>query len=275
MIKSMTGYGHAQINHPALGRVSLEIRSLNHRFLEIVFNLPARFNYLEDKLRKEIEKKTRRGRLLVNLNIPKPNHEKVTINKDLLKEYLHSLHNLSKELALKDKVGLEMLLRLPGVLSLAETEEFSQRAWHSLRELLKTALSRLEVSRKKGGKALYQDLKTRIEGLVERLKTIKKRAHCVIAQKASQIENIEERMGFLKNVDIAEELTLLKFHLNNFKPKLNKSQAVGKELDFIAQEIQREINTLAAKSFDVRILGGAVEMKSQIEKVREQLQNVE
>jgi uncharacterized protein (TIGR00255 family) len=140
---------------------------------------------------------------------------------------------------------------------------------------LQAALKRLDASRKKAGMALSVELSQRLEMSRDRLQTINKRAVLVISKKAAGIENLEERVSFLKTVDITEELTLLKFHISNFKSKLKKSYPVGKELDFITQEMQREINTLAAKSFDSQVLADAVEIKSQIEKIREQLQNVE
>lgn len=275
MIKSMTGFGSAETISSALGKASLELRSHNHRFLEIVFNLPYSFSYLEDSFREEISRKIKRGRVIVSLNITRPAYEKIAINNGAIKNYLQALNRLRRQLYLKDEVTLDMLLRLPGAVSIGQIQKVDKRAQRQLKDLLQTALGRLYASRKKAGEVLYRDLKSRSEGLKQQLVAILNRAKSVIAQKASRIDNLEERTGFLKNADITEELTLLKFHLNNFRASLNKSIPVGKELDFIAQEMQREGNTLAAKSFDAQILAGVIEIKTQIEKMREQLQNVE
>ncbi len=275
MIKSMTGFGNSQIIDNLLGKLSLEIRSLNHRFLEMAFNLPSGFSYLEDNLREEISKKIKRGRILVSLAIEKRSYEKIAINRGAIKNYHSLLNKIKKQLALKEGLKLDILLGLPGVVSLREIPLSQIRVKSKIKELLKAALKRLDTNRKMAGRVLGDDLKRRNKRLKQRLDAIRKRFRVIIGQRAARIENIEERASFIKTADITEELTLLKFYLDSFKAKLNKSYPVGKELDFLAQEMQREINTLTAKSFDVRIIKDAIEMRSQIEKIREQLQNVE
>jgi uncharacterized protein (TIGR00255 family) len=275
MIKSMTGFGSAQMRSSFLGKIQLEIRSLNHRFLEIVFNLPEGFAYLEEEMKQILARKIKRGRVVVNLNITKRPCEKAILHTHLIQEYYRALKKLKQQLSIKEEIGLAVLLGLPGILTLGETKRVGNKVSFALRELLAEALGHLEKHRQKAGAALYRELTSRIGRLKICLARIKRAARRAVKAKAALIESSEERGGFLKNTDISEELTLLEFHLGNFQNRMRQSQPVGKELDFIAQELQREVNTLAAKSFAVRVIADAVEMKSQIEKVREQLQNVE
>lgn len=274
-MKSMTGYASVQTNDPLLGRTSLDIRSINHRFLEIICNLSHGLSYLEEEIRKEISKKIKRGRVIVTFNFSGRPYDKVVINKAAIKNYHKNLERLRKEFALEDNITLDMLMRLPGVVMIEEEKSAVPQAQAKLKELLKSALSRLDASRAKAGKALCRDLRTRNFKQKQALAAIKKRAAVVIKRRAAKIENVDEKSSFLKSSDIAEELTLLEFHLNNFRSKLNKSIPIGKELDFISQETQREINTLSAKSFDPKVVERAIELKTQNEKIREQLQNVE
>jgi uncharacterized protein (TIGR00255 family) len=275
MVKSMTGFGSAGAVDSKIGKINLEIKSFNHRFLEIVLNLPAGFMFMEDKLKKEIARKVKRGRIVASFSFSNQSGLPTAINKDVIKGYFHKLEKLRKELLIRDQLNLDVLLRLPGTLSLQTKHKTSQRVQALLRQLLLTAVNRLELDRRKAGRAIYHDLRKRSAELMSRLSSVRIRARKVISAKASSLSSLEEKVAFLKSVDISEELTLLKFHINNFYLNLNKRVPVGKKLDFIAQEMQREVNTLAAKSFDAKVLGHAIEMKTQIEKVREQLQNVE
>jgi uncharacterized protein (TIGR00255 family) len=274
MVKSMTGFGSAGAVDAKIGKINLEIKSFNHRFLEIVLNLPAGFMSMEDKLKKEIARKVKRGRIVASFSFSNQSGPPTAINKDVIRGYFHKLEKLRKELLIRDKLNLDALLRLPGTLSL-QTKHKTSQSQALLRQLLLTAVNRLELDRRKAGRAIYHDLRKRSAELISRLSSVRIRARKVISAKASSLSSPEEKVAFLKSVDISEELTLLKFHINNFYLNLNKRVPIGKKLDFIAQEMQREVNTLAAKSFDAKVLGHAIEMKTQIEKVREQLQNVE
>lgn len=271
----MTGFGSSESNIPGLGKTSFEVRSVNHRFLEVICHLPEGFSYLEERIKKEIEKKIKRGRVVCLLNIITKPQEKVLINRALLKEYFLNLNRLKRQLDIKEPLALDTLIHLPGVLSLTELRNHKNRIWSKLRVVIRVALLNLVRTRLKEGQALYLDLKKRNEGLRDTLEIIKKRFKKVIKEKISQILTAEEKVSFLKSADITEEMVRMKFHINNFKKKLKKSYPVGKELDFIAQELSREANTMGAKSIDAIISNNVVGMKSQIEKIREQLQNVE
>jgi len=275
MLRSMTGFGGSQKNIGGLGKASVEIRSANHKFLEIVLHLPEGFLSLEDMVRKAIETKIKRGRLICVVTLTNGRRSSVLINKNLVRTYMVSVASLKKELRIKEGLGLNDLLRLPGVLSLVEQRLPAERVWPQLTPLINAAIENLVSARQKEGRGLYIYLKKRAQALQANTAQVKVRFQKAIRARVAKIQGNDERSGFLKETDISEELQRLVFHIRNFKDKIAKSGAVGKELDFIAQEMQREANTIAAKSFDTSISNRVIQIKSQIEKIREQTQNVE
>lgn len=275
MISSMTGFGSQEAEIDSIGRICVELRCTNHKFLETVFHLPDGMLSLEDKLKKEIEGKIRRGRIFCAINIKGKEAQGIFVNRKLLKNYLHELNGIKKEFKIKDGLALDSLIRLPGILSLKENKPAGMHIWECLKPLLQQALLELLKTRQKEGRALAGLLKNRTELLKKDLVLIKRRFGFAVKSRLRKIQSDEERLAFLKGADIAEEMDRLSFHIKNFQQKIVKGGSVGKELDFITQEMQREANTLAAKSFDLVISGRAVQMKSQIEKIREQVQNIE
>ena len=275
MINSMTGFGSREAEITSIGRISVELRCTNHKFMETVFHLPEGMLSLEDKLKKEIEAKVFRGRVFCAINIKGQEAQGIFVNRRLLKNYLHELNSLKKVFKIKDGMSLDSLIRLPGILSLKENKPAGIHIWEHLKPLLLQALAELLKTRHKEGRALAGLLSKRSELLKKDLILIKRRFVLAVKSRMRSIKSEEERLAFLKSADIAEEIDRLTFHIKNFQQKIAKGGSVGKELDFITQEMQREANTLAAKSFDLLISGRAVQMKSQIEKIREQVQNIE
>ena len=275
MIKSMTGFGSKELELTPFGKVGVELKSSNHKFLDIVFHLPEGFISLEDKIRKEIETEIKRGRVTCVVTFAGQKYTKAAINKGLLKDYLFMIKSVKQQLKLKGDVSIDTLLHLPGVLCLGEETPSTSGIWQKLKMLVRRACEELEKTRKKEGRALYAYLNNRAKSLSRDLNTVSSRFHKAVREKLAVLETSEERSSFLKNSDITEEIERLSFHIRNFLDKLPKNEPVGKELDFIAQEMQREANTMAAKSFDVAVSARVVQMKSQIEKIREQVQNVE
>jgi uncharacterized protein (TIGR00255 family) len=275
MLKSMTGFGSSEENNTALGRISVELRSSNYKFLETVFHLPETLLSLEDKVKKEIETRLKRGRITCVINILSKVPPVVSVNKALLDNYIAATKYISKHCVINEKPGIDTLMNLPGVLSLAENKISTDRLWPLLKKALNAALNDLIAMRCREGTALFQYLESRIKDLSASLKFIQDRFKKVIQNKMSKIKTDMERTAFLKETDITEEIERLAFHIKNFKNKLSGVGAIGKELDFITQEMQREANTIGAKSCDVKISAKAVQIKSQIEKLKEQLQNIE
>jgi len=275
MIKSMTGFGSAESQISSLGKVSVELKSTNHKFLEIVFHLPLGLLALEDKIKKEIESKIKRGRITCAINISESKTQKVFVNKDLLKNYFHEFKSIKKEFKIRDEINIDTLIHLPGVISLEEHRVGKDVIWPQLKPVISKALGGLSKMRQNEGKALYGYLKERGKNLGESIGFISKRFKKAVQDKLKEIQTDEERSSFLKSSDITEEIERLMFHIGNFNKTIAQNLPIGKELDFVAQEMQREANTLAAKSFDAVISGRIVVVKSQIEKIREQVQNVE
>jgi len=275
MIQSMTGFGSARTRIAFFGKVTVELRSANHKFLESVFHLPVGFLSLEDKIKKCIEAKVKRGRVTCAINLAGGEGAGVFINKALLKNYILSLKKAGREFGIKDDLSLNTLIHLPGVLSLAESRVPVERIWPKLKILVEASVRDLARTRAKEGKALYGFLKNRAQGLNAHLEIIKSRYRKVVRDSLAAINTDEERSVFLKDSNISEEIERLAFHIKNFTGRLSRAGSAGKELDFIAQEMQREANTLAAKTFDTIISARVVQMKSQIEKIREQVQNIE
>ena len=275
IINSMTGFGSSEAEVGAIGKISVELRCTNHKFSESVFHLPEGLLSLEEKLKKEIEGKIKRGRIYCAINIRGQLAQGIFVNRKLLKNYLHELNSVKKEFKINDGLTLDSLIRLPGILSLKEDKPIGEHIWDKLQPVFLQALTNLLVARQKEGRALAELLKKRSTLLKKDLVFIKRRFGVAVKNRLKKIQAEEERAAFLKGADVAEETDRLYFHINNFQHKIAQGGAVGKELDFITQEMQREANTLAAKSFDLLISGRAVEMKSQIEKIREQVQNIE
>lgn len=274
-MNSMTGFAAQEIAIAALGKISLEIRSTNHKFLETVFHLPVGFLSLEDKIKKEVEARIKRGRVVCVMSILGSPVNSIFIDKRLLAGYVSTLKNIKKEAHIKEDIRLDTLINLPGVLSLVEDRRSKSKIWPRLKTLVDKALDDLVGMRRKEGRALYVYFKNSSQSLQKDLDTIKARFKKLVKDKIAQLKTPEERSSFLKDSDITEEVERLVFHIGNFRHKLSNSGPIGKELDFIAQEMQREANTMGAKSCDAQISGSVVQIKSQIEKIREQLQNIE
>jgi uncharacterized protein (TIGR00255 family) len=275
MIKSMTGFAGREDEIASFGKISVELRSTNHKFLEAVLHLPEGFLSLEDKIKKEIEGKIKRGRVLCVINIMGGLASSVFINKKLLKNYIGALKDIKGRFRIQGQMSMDNLIHLPGVLSLVENRKPLARIWPALKILVNQTLEDLAKTRQKEGRALYVPLRALAESLKRTLDSVKARFKKVIKDKLVQIKIEEERVAFLKDTDITEEIERLVFHIRNFTQKISKVGPVGKELDFIAQEMQREANTIGAKSCDAAISAKVVQIKSQIEKIREQVQNIE
>ncbi|MDD4899658.1 MAG: YicC family protein [Candidatus Omnitrophica bacterium] len=275
MINSMTGFGAKECKVASFGKVCVELRTSNHKFLEVVLHLPEGFLALEEKVKKEIEAKIKRGRVVCAINISGGEAAAVSVNEKLLKNYVEATKKIQRQFAIKDSIKLDTLLSLPGVLSLSESTLPKEKIWPVLKTVLADSLVMLSAARRKEGGALAVHLKKEAQALKATLEGVRQRFKKVIREKAQKIALDEERAAFLKNSDITEEMERLSYHIANFMARLSKGGSVGKELDFIAQEMQRETNTMGAKSCDTVISGEAVELKSRIEKIREQVQNVE
>ncbi len=275
MIQSMTGFGSSEGDIPALGKISVELRSTNHKFLESVFHLPEELLYLEDKVKRSIEARIKRGRLTCVVSVMGGKGSGLSINNLLLANYMAKIKRIKEQFGISDDISINTLIHLPGVISLGANRVQRANLWPKIKTVVDKALEDLMKMRQKEGRATFIFLKSRADSLGRELQIVKTRFKRAVKERSSLAKTDEERASFLKDADIAEEMERLSFHIRNFKNKLGKNGPVGKELDFIAQEMQREANTMAAKSFLASISARVVQIKSQIEKIREQVQNIE
>ncbi len=275
MIRSMTGFGIAEGSLAQGGSCSIELRSTNHKFLETVLHLPEGFLAFEDRIKKEVEKKLCRGRVVCVFKVAAAMPADVRLDTALLGRYLEEIAHVQRRYRLAGAPSLETLLHLPGVVSLVERRTSRETLWPQLERLLARALTQLLRMRQKEGRALQRILRQYARTMQTEVGRIRARFCVVAKEKAAQLSTPDERASFLKNIDIAEELDRLDFFLRTFLEKCAGNSPVGKELDFIAQEMQRETNTMGAKSCDGPISAIVVGLKSKIEKLREQVQNIE
>lgn len=281
MVVGMTGFGRAQCQYKQL-ELTLQMRSVNHRFFEVVFHIPENLIFLEGRIKKYIQGYIRRGRVTVNLSIHGNLGAKVVIEQELARRYFQSLRKLKKALNLSGEISLAQLSSFPGVLRLREAGLSDKIIWAAVEKLLRGACSDLRAMRLKEGRAVSIDMLSRASKIHKKLLFVKRRTPLVIAVKRRRIKeiagNVEEIGAIIKGCDISEEVTRLEFHLKNFTEKMRSGKRhnpIGKELDFIAQEMQREANTMGAKCQDAFLGAAVIEIKSQVEKIREQVQNVE
>lgn len=273
-MKGMTGFGHSEVKAGNIG-VSAEIRSTNHRFLEAVFHLPEGFYYLEGRLRNLLEARFERGRVVVSISITGRPKQKVRVNRSLLKDYLRVMKSLRRDAGPDMVLNADTLLGLPGVLDIYEVSKDKNALASAIFKTALKALDGLLEMRSREGEAIETDLKSRISKISRMMVFIRGQFKKALERKLKKLKSPEEKSAFIKSSDITEELVRINYHLKSFRKNLHRQAPSGKEFDFIAQEMQREINTTGAKSIDALVSSSVVKIKSEVEKIREQLQNVE
>ncbi len=292
MIRSMTGFGKGECACRN-GKVTIEIKTVNHKFFDATLKLPNNISVFEDKIKEALQKRMKRGK--VNLNFiydgAMLKNESITIDRRVAKSYYNELLRLKKYLGTEDAIATKDLIPLPGVLSYESIEKNLAKFWPTIKKALDNALAKLVIDREKEGRSTYRDLVKRADKIDGMLSAIKSRAHINIEEYRKRFaERVKELtsgrqidMGrlemevaiFAKNSDISEEITRLKNHLSNFNKTISGNGEVGKKLDFIAQELHREINTIGSKASDFKISKNVIEIKGEIEKIREQAKNLE
>jgi len=293
-IKSMTGFGKATGKSP-YGKVTVEIKSLNHKSLSVGCNVYNGFFLLEEKIKKILGKKLARGKVFVNVNVGAPEKnasiKKVEVNEKVLNEYFKKIKKAQKKLKIKGEIGIKELVRFPGVVEAVE-EESQEKQWPYIQKIVEQAAAKLITYRRTEGKKLAKDFYSRLKTIEKNVVVIKKygkksveeyrrkliRSIKEVAKRVTPDKNRLETevASFARNCDVAEEITRLVAHIAAYKEAIRTAKAeVGKKLDFIAQEMQREANTIGAKSNDLRVAKAVIEIKSEIEKLREQIRNIE
>jgi uncharacterized protein (TIGR00255 family) len=292
VLRSMTGFGAADLA-TAAGRYVVEVRSLNHRFLEVVVRLPRDLSSIEDRIRALVQRRILRGR--VEIAIIRENYGKrartVKIDVDLAKTFTSALNDLKQALELPGIADLSMLVGLPDLIKVEEQKEDLEACWPPISEGVGQALERLVAMRETEGAQLARDLGERLDRLSVRVDEIERRAPLVVKDYAGRLKRrIGELVGtvpvdegrvatevamFADRCDIAEEVTRFRSHLVQIRQTLGADGAIGRTLEFIVQELGREANTMGSKANDLEIARAVIAIKGELESLREQIQNVE
>ena len=292
-IKSMTGFGRGEFKTKTAGFFVAEIKTLNHKFLEVTPKLPNGLAMFDDKIKALVKHSVKRGKVYLNLvhDTIKQGASNILIDEKLAENYCNKLKKLSKKLNIKNAIGLPDIISFPGVITYKSAGKYAVKLWPFAKKAVNAALTELIKDREKEGAFLCKDLTSRMRAIKEIIAGIKTSSrHNVQNYKKKLSQRIKELSGnypidrgrleievalFAKNTDITEELTRLNNHMQNFSRTIRKKGEVGKKLDFIAQELHREINTVGSKSSGFNISKGVIEVKTDIEKIREQLKNIE
>lgn len=292
MIQSMTGYGRGEAKFGSLGVVA-EIRATNHKYFDIVIRLPKFLAEREGDLKKKVQQRFTRGRFDLSVNVNGlPDHtRRLELDLTLADQYTRILKRLKTQLRLPGQVDLALLTGFREIISVSEKAEASQGLTRRVDTSVRTALRRLEEMRSKEGRSLVRDLQNRVRFIEGTLDRIQARSPEVVREYQARLqERVHHLTQGLKidpgrlaqevalcadRCDISEEITRLKSHLRQFRTMIREKVSIGRSLDFLIQEMNREVNTIGSKSNNAAIAMEVVSAKSELEKIREQVQNIE
>lgn len=273
MIKGMTGFGSVQFSVKGI-KAMVELKSVNHRYLDVSYYLPIGFVSIENKIKALLDKEIERGRLTVTMKFMQKPAQTIVLNPGAVENYIGFGNQLKKKFGIQGDLSLGDFLKLPGVFEIKENFLEAEEVWPLMEKALRRALKQLTVMRKAEGRSLAADLNDKIRRMTRQLKVIQQRIKEILADKR-KILNPEEFSSFQKSSDIHEEITRMQHYLEELRTLLRGSAVGGKKIDFIAQEMQRETNTVGSKVQDRIVSNAVIALKSKIEKIREQSQNIE
>jgi len=294
MLKSMTGFGRSELNTD-FGRLTAEIKSVNHKYCNITLNIVSQLSSFEPKIHNLIKSQIARGQINLSLELKAvdgASDTDFTLDLQLAQKYYQELSKLRDELGFKDEITLEMLTRLPGVLVLNERELEEEKLWSSVEGVLNAAIEQLNLMKETEGASLSIDLNQRLETTKTFLSQIKlssnnfvkeyheklrKRIEDLLKGRAEVDESriIMEAGVLAERADITEEIVRLESHCEQFAKCITSNEPVGRQLDFLLQEMLREANTIGSKTGHPEIASDSVLLKTEIEKMRELAQNIE
>lgn len=292
MIQSMTGYGRSRTSWNG-NRLELELRSVNHKFCEVSVRLPKPLSAIENQVRKRLQQRFARGRLdlSVTLNGGAETAQRLEMDLELAREYRRLLDRLKTRLGLGGEIDIGLLTQFRNVITVSERPQANVGEIRTFYRMLDQAASRLEKMRRKEGRELQKDLTLRIRTIRESVRQMKAQSPKVTGTYRKQLlarvkrlaEGVRIEPGrleqevalFATRCDISEELTRLESHFLQFEAMMKSGNAVGRSLDFLIQEMHREVNTCGSKANDVLISQQVILIKTELEKIREQVQNVE
>lgn len=292
MIKSMTGFGRYEAITDAC-KISVEIKAVNHRYLDLGIKMPKKFNFFESAIRGLLKDYIQRGKVDVFVTYEDYTEEKVSLkyNSALAAEYMDNFKKMAEQFDINNDVTVSMLARCPEVLSMEQVPEDEEQMWALLSDAFRHAAENFVETRVREGENLKNDLIGKLDHMLTLVDFIEERSPRVIEEYRKKLEDkvkdmlqsttidesriLTEVTIFADKICVDEETVRLRSHIEGMKKELLKGGSVGRKLDFIAQEMNRESNTILSKSNDMEISDQAIILKTEIEKVREQIQNIE
>ena len=292
MIKSMTGFVRCEIAE-ADRKITVEMKSVNHRYLDVTIKMPKKLNFFEAAIRTELKNYMQRGKVDLFITYEDFTESNVCVkyNKELAAEYMQYFDRMAEDFSLDNDIRVSTLARFPEILTMEEQTVDEEQLWKLLDKALKGAAENFVETRIREGENLRNDLIAKLEGMLAHVDFITERSPEIIEEyKEKLTKKVEELLSdkqvdesrllmevtiFADKVCVDEELVRLRSHITATRDALLAGGSIGRKLDFIAQEMNREANTILSKSSDLEISNRAIELKTEIEKVREQIQNIE
>ncbi|MBO5292586.1 MAG: YicC family protein [Lachnospiraceae bacterium] len=292
MIKSMTGFGRCEISE-ADRKFTVEMKSVNHRYLDVNIKMPKKLNFFESAIRNVLKEYIQRGKVDIFITYEDMTENNVCIryNKEIAQEYFRYLQQMAEDFSMENDVRVSTLSRYPEVFSMEEQTIDEEGIWKTLEKALRGAAEGFVQTRITEGEHLRDDLIGKLDGMLEMVDFISERSPQIIAEYKQKLEDkvrelledtkvdesrlLMEVTIFADKVCVDEEIVRLRSHIETTKQTLLEGGGIGRKLDFIAQEMNREANTILSKANDLEVSNCAIGLKTEIEKVREQIQNIE
>ena len=269
MIRSMTGFGRCESATEEY-RISVEMKAVNHRYLDLGIKMPKKFNLFEASIRNLLKEYIQRGKIDVYITYEDYTEEKLCLkyNSTLASEYMDYFQKMQERFGIENDVRVSVLARMPEVLTMTQAPEDEEHMWKQLSLVVEEAARNFVEARNLEGEKLKADLLGKLDYMESLVDFIEERSPEVLKEYRSRLENKVSEL-------LDEETVRLRSHINGTRKELEQGGSVGRKLDFIAQEMNREANTILSKSTSLEISGHAIALKTEIEKVREQIQNIE
>ena len=292
MIKSMTGFGHCEVTENQR-KITVEMKSVNHRYLDLNIKMPKKLNFFEAAIRNFMKDYAQRGKVDVYVSYEDMSEDTMLVkyNSAIAAEYLKQLNAMAEEFHLENDIRVGSLSRYPEVLTMEEQSMDEEELWSLLEKTLRGACEQFVETRLREGQNLYHDLMDKLAHLEENVAKVEERSPEILSEYRQKLyDKVTELLGdkqidegriatelviFADKICTDEETVRLKSHIQSTRKTLNESESIGRKLDFIAQEMNREANTILSKANDLTISNIAIDLKTEIEKVREQIQNIE
>lgn len=292
MIKSMTGFGRCEVQKDSR-KFTVELKGVNHRYLDVNIRMPKKLNFFETAIRALLKSYVSRGKVDIFITYEDSSQAQVSVkyNATLAAEYLRYLKQMEEEFGLENDVRVSTLSRYPEVFTMEEQAEDETELWNELKEALEGAFAQFVETRTAEGENLKKDILEKLAVLEEQVAYVEERSPQIVAEYRAKLEEkVHELLAdtqiedsriaaevilFADKICTDEEVVRLKSHIQHMRNTLEEKEGIGRKLDFIAQEMNREANTILSKANDLEVSNHAISLKTEIEKIREQIQNIE